>query len=206
MARKKKNLGRPYTITTQELSAGTWIIGFVIFFIIAINDPYFPLLYLIMYIISSIITAVAWVVPCWGITKYDLNFEIDRMTNPNYQCVVRITKNKRLFRRLQETGPLGQTKGMIAGYNSDTINTGGYTMTLPNGNHVILSPDIMSTNANLEEEIGWKLVKRKYGFWGFNAYRKAIVENQIEGIEPLILKQPGLTEKLLKNIQERKKP
>lgn len=203
--KQKKNLGRPFMLTTQELAAGTWVIGFVIFFIIAINDPYFPIIYLIMYIMSSMVMAAAFVIPCWMITKYDLNPEIDRMTNPNYEIVYRLTKNRKLFRRLQETGPLGQTKGLVAGYNADTINKGSYTITLQNGNHAIICPDVMSVNANLDEEIGWKLTKRKYGFWGFNAYRKAIVENKIEGIEPLILKQPGLAEKIMARIRGGKK-
>lgn len=108
---------------------------------------------------------------------------IDRMTNPNYENWVRLTKNKKLFLKIVECGPLGQSKGLVSGYNADIINKGDYTVTLQNGNHAILAPDVMSTNANLEEDLGWKLVKRKHGVFGFNAYRKAIKEDQIENLD-----------------------
>lgn len=198
--KKKVNLGRPYAITTQEQSVLTFAIGFVIFFVTMINDPGFPFFYMVLYIISTAVMAAAIIMPNYAITKYDLNFEIDPMRNPNYECVYRITKNKKLFRRLEQTGPLGQVKGLVSGYNADKINTGSYTITTQNGNHAILSPDVMSVNANLDEELGWKLVKRKHFVFGFNAYRKALVENKIENREDIIITSPKFSEKLKKKI------
>jgi hypothetical protein len=203
--KKKVVLGRPYAITTQEQSMITFVVGFVIFFITIANDPGFPLFYMILYLISVSVMFCGLVIPNYAITKYDLNFEIDPMRNPNYECVYRLTKNKKLFRRLEQTGPLGQVKGLIAGYNSDHINTGSYTITLQNGNHCIINPDVMSVNANIDEDIGWKLVKRKHRIFGFNAYRKALIENQIENTEDIIIKSPKLIERLKKQIKGEKK-
>jgi len=204
--KKKVNLGRPYAITTQEQSMIIFVVGFVIFFITAVNDPYFPLVYMILYLISVSIMMMGVVLPNYAITKYDLNVEIDPMRNPNYEIVYRITKNKKIFRRLQQTGPLGQVKGLVAGYNSDIINTGSYTITLQNGNHAIISPDVMSTNANLDEELGWKLIRKKHGVFGFNAYRKALVENEIENKEDIIITSPKLMERLKNKIFKERKP
>lgn len=206
MAKKKKvNLGRPYAITTQEQSMIMFVIGFVIFFISAANDPFFPFIYMMLYLISVVVMFCACVIPNYAITKYDLNPEIDPMRNPNYEIVYRVTKNRKIFRRLQQTGPLGQVKGLISGYNSDIINTGSFTMTLQNGNHVIIAPDVMSVNANIDEDTGWKLVRRKHGIYGFNAYRRALIENQIEGREEIVVTSPKLMEKLRGKLKGEKK-
>jgi hypothetical protein len=184
---KRRKIGRPYAVTTQEMSVTIWIVGFVIFFITIINDPVFPLFYLILFFISSMISAAGMIMPNYMITKYNLNMMIDRMTNPNYENWIRVTKNKKLFLKIVETGPLGQSKGMVSGYNADIINKGNYTVTLPNGNHAIIAPDVMSNNADLEEEIGWKLVKRKYFILGYNAYRKALREQMVESMEDEVM-------------------
>lgn len=186
---KKKNLGRPFSITTQEISTITFVIGFVFFAVPILNDPYFPQFYLILYVISVFVMAAGLTIPNYMITKYNLNMEIDRMTNPNYENWIRVTKNHKIFRRIVETGPLGQSKGLVAGYNADIINRGNYTVTLQNGNHAIICPDVMSTNADLEEEMGWKLIKRKFMVFGYDAYRRAIQEEKIDNLQPIVVKE-----------------
>lgn len=185
--RRKRNIGRPFSVTTQEMSVTIWVVGFVLFFITIINDPYFPMTYTVLFIISSFFTAAAMGLPNFMITKYSLNMFIDRMTNPNYENWLRLTKNRRLFPKIVQTGPLGQSKGLVSGYNADIINKGNYTVTLQNGNSLIISPDVMSNNADLDEEIGWKIVKHKHGFLGFDAYRKAIRENRIDNMEEEVI-------------------
>jgi len=201
----KKKLGRPFSVTTQEMSAAIWVTGFVIFFITIINDPYFPVMYTLLFLICSFFMACSMVVPNYAITKYNLNMLIDRMTNPNYENWIRVTKNKKLFLRIVETGPLGQSKGVVSGYNADIINKGNYTVTFQNGNHAIIAPDVMSTNADLEEEIGWKLVKKKHGFIGFDAYRKAIRENMIDNLEDSVMVSKDTVRSFRKIIRDKEK-
>lgn len=177
---KKKNIGRPFTITTQEMSAVTWIIGFSIFFVTIMNIRGFPVEIIIIYLISAFVMGAAMFQPNWMITKYNLNMIIDKMTNPNYEGWIRVTTNKKVYFKIVEAGPLGQTKGIMSGDPADVINKGDYTVAFQNGNHAILVNDSMSVNANLEEELGWKLMHKKYGVFGYEAYRRAAKEHQID--------------------------
>ena len=68
----------------------------------------------------------------------------------------------------------------MSGDPADVINKGDYTVTFQNGNHAIIVNDMISNNANLEEELGWKLMHKKYGIFGYEAYRRAVREKMID--------------------------
>lgn len=162
------------------------IIGFILFFISfkIILDMWVqvPLvefvLILFLLIIALVFFFMATIWPNYIITKYNLNLLVDRITNPNYIGWIRFTRSKGLRFAIVAKGPLGQTKGRANDAKADVINNGEYTVTLQNGNSAIIKSDLLSTNVNLERCVGWQLIKKHFGVFGFKAWEKAVDDEQ----------------------------
>lgn len=179
---------RAYNITNSEISAIFWGIKLVLIIFVILNlmnmmaqvqigNPGLAMTF--MFLISIICIAeffgfISMALPNYMISKYNLNIWVDKLTSPDHIGWFRATRNKNLRNYTVPTGALGQTKGMANGQKADVINDGKYTMTLPNGNRVILTNDFLSSNANLDNVTGWQLIKRHYGLVGFEIWDKAV--------------------------------
>lgn len=178
---------RAYGATNSEISAVFWIIGaicaiFVIKYLIdmyvqvQIGNPELAMQFLFMIVLVLIFlffTFISMALPNYLISKHNLNLLIDKITNPDYIGWIRFTRNKRLCFQTVKCGPLGQTKGLANDLKADIINDGTYTVTTPSGNQAILKSDLLSTNINLENAIGWNLIHKHHGMIGYKAWEKA---------------------------------
>jgi len=178
--------GRAITMTNSEVSGTFWLIGFILFFIVFVivwdmwTQVLIMELMLVIFLlaVALIFFTIAWVWMNYLISKYDLNLLVDRITNPDYIGWIRFTRSKGLRFPIVKQGPLGQTKGMAYGAKADVINDGDYTVTLQNGNKAIIKSDLLSTNINLDEAIGWQLIKKHFGCFGFKAWEKCVDDKQ----------------------------
>jgi len=191
-------MSRAYNVTTSEISALFFGIGIILsFFVIKdlfgmfaqvqVGNPGLAMqfIFLISLIgISIFFNLISMGLPNHVISKYNLTILIDKITNPDYMGWARVTRNKRLTFQTVKCAPLGQTKGMAYDMKADVINDGTYTITTPCGNPMIVVSDLLSTNINLENAVGWNLIKKHYGVFGYNAWEKCAEDR--ETLLPLI--------------------
>jgi predicted membrane protein len=175
---------RPFKFTTQEIAVVFWCISILIFivnFYVTYQPSYgvfiIPLPFFFFIIISLFFTFLAFCFPCYQISKYNLNIFIDKMED-GWEGWLRHTKSRKFAPQVIKTGPLGQEKGLVNGHKADIINRGDFPITLQNGNHAVIKYDLMSHNINLNEAIGWKLIQRKWGFIGSNAFKRCSEEGK----------------------------
>ena len=82
-----------------------------------------------------------------------------------------------------EKDSLGYDKGVALGKKIGLIQKEGLKLTLPNGNSVLLTFDVMSHNIDMLEALGWMLYKKKYKVVGYDAYKVYLNETKPELIE-----------------------
>lgn len=162
-----------------------WCIGL---FIIMISlymsyDPLYHMFvipegFILFFAVGVFFTFIGTVLPCYQISKYNLNMFIDRMED-GFDTWLRFTKGRKFAPQIVRTGPLGQQKGLVSGNKADIINRGDFPVTLLNGNHAVIKYDLMSHNVSLDEAMGWKLIGRKYGMLGSNCYKRCLSEDKI---------------------------
>jgi len=167
----------PYSITTQETSVVFFLIGIIIMAII-LTDPGFPMLAKFLIFIALMFFGISMITPNYAISKYNLNMFIDKITNPDFENWLRVTKNRTFAPQTVKKGVLGQSKGLVHGAKADIINKGDFTITLQNGNHALITYDTLSHNVNLNHALGWKLIRRKYGFLGSQAFIKCFIDGR----------------------------
>lgn len=179
---------RPISITCSEVSIIFFIVAFMMSMIIFkvtfdmwVQVPLMELL-LILFLtgMSIFFYFMSMVWTNYYVTKYKLNPLIDRMTNPNYEIWLRFTKDKTFAPQIVAKGAFGQNKGIAHGEKSDIINRGDFPINLLNGNRAIIMYDLLSHNINLDEVLGWQLIKKKHGIIGYDAYGKAKELNRTE--------------------------
>lgn len=178
---------RPFKFTTQEIATAFWCIGLfiiIIFFYVCYGyDPLYGMVFIIpaqmilFLLIGVFFMFLGYVFPCYQISKWDCNVFMDKLEQ-GWDCWLRYTKSRRFAPQCVQTGPLGQMKGLVSGHKADIINRGDFPVTLRNGNHAVIKYDLMSHNINLNEATGWKLMARKYGFLGVNAFKRCISEKK----------------------------
>ena len=168
-----KTMGKnnPYSITTQETSVVFFLIGIIIMAII-LTDPGFPMLAKFLMFIALMFFGISMITPNYAISKYNLNMFIDKITNPDFENWLRVTKNRTFAPQTVKKGVLGQSKGIIHNAKADIINRGDFTITFQNGNHGLLMYDTLSHNINFNHTLGWKLIRRKFGFLGSAAFQQ----------------------------------
>lgn len=179
-------MGRAIGVTNSEISTSFWLIGLITFLVsfVVIWDIWkqAPLVEFIivmfLLIISFVFFTMAWFWMNYVVSKLNLNLLIDRITNPNYIGWIRFTRSKGLRFHIVKKGPLGQTKGIANETKADVINTGDYTVTLQNGNQAIIKSDLLATNINLDQCIGWQLIKKHFGVLGYKAWEKCKDDEQ----------------------------
>lgn len=180
---RKKGEPKPIMLTSQEIAITFWCIAllfamlmvFVLSRRIIDSDTgemfYFYDAYTLGFVLFMILFfsffGIVWL--CWGDSKFNLNMWKDRI-NPDWQGVLRADKNGLVTGQIMKKDSLGYNKGIAFGKKAGLINKGGFKLTLPNGNNLLLVVDFMSRNIDLAEAIGWMLYKRKHGFVGYNAY------------------------------------
>jgi len=161
----------PYSLTTQEISVVFFLMGFMIYMIVVVFFG-LPLFMILLMIVALIFFAISMFTPNYQISKYNLNMFIDKITNPDWDNWIRITKNRVFAPQTVKKGVLGQSKGLVHGAKADLINRGDFTVTFQNGNHGLVKYDTLSHNVNLNHTLGWKLIRRKFGFLGSSAFIK----------------------------------
>lgn len=188
---------RAISMTNQEVSIIFWMISLIMFCVVikmvfklysqvALPFPYgnpglaaeFGLIMFIL-VFGIVFSLIAVFMPNYSISKYGLDLFVNRISNPDYIGWLRFTKSKGFRSLIVRKGPLGQTRGVANGVKADCINNGGYTVTLPNGNQAIIMCDMLSHNVDLEENIGWELIKKHFGIIGFDAWEKAADEKAL---------------------------
>lgn len=182
---KRKGDPRPIGFTIQEVAMVFLGIS-VLFMAILVNFPnrkifeistgvewyiydFSTLVFLL--VLSFMFAAIAVTIVCISLSKNDLNMWTDRV-NKDWQSTLRVDKNGLVSNQVMKKDSLGFVKGIAFGKKAGLINKGGFKLTLPNGNTVLLVLDFMSHNANPLEAVGWALYKKKYGVIGYNAYKK----------------------------------
>jgi hypothetical protein len=176
---------RPFKFTTQEYTVVLWAVGLFIFIVVFQNGNtqiapgliVFPQWVMMFFFVAFFFTFIAFALPCYQISKYNLNMFMDRMEQ-GFEGWLRFTKNRKFAPQIIQTGPLGQEKGLVSGHKADIINRGDFPVTLLNGNHAVIKYDLMSHNVNLNEALGWKLTVHKYGFLGQSAYKKCLEDGR----------------------------
>ena len=176
-----KTMGKnnPYSITTQETSVVFFLIGIIIMAII-LTDPGFPMLAKFLMFIALMFFGISMITPNYAISKYNLNMYIDKITNPDWENWLRVTKNRTYAPQTVKKGVLGQSKGLVHGSKADIINRGDFTVTLQNGNHALVKYDALSHNINFNDALGWKLTRRKFGVLGSSAFQKCYDDGKTE--------------------------
>ena len=180
-------MARAISITNSEISMVFWMISLImnIITIKLILDLYLqvPLTQftIILFILPMglIMSFISMALPNYLVTKHRLNIFIDKITNPDFMGWLRVTASKKLSPQIVKVGSMGVLKGIGAGEKNDIINKGDYTLTLTNGNQVVVKLDMLNTNANLEKCAGWQIYQKHHGFIGFDAWEEAASEGEI---------------------------
>lgn len=182
---RKKGEGRPISLTSQEISITMWCISLlfaaILVYMLGIRmiDPSTgemfyvydgaTLGFILFMILFFSFFGIVWM--NWGHSKWGLNSWTDRISH-DWQSTIRIDKTGIVTNQVMKKDSLGYTKGIAFGKKAGTINKGGFKLTHPNGNPVLLVVDFMSRNVNISEAIGWRLYKRKHGIIGYDSYIK----------------------------------
>jgi hypothetical protein len=175
---------RPFKFTTQEIATVFWCIGLfviTIFFYMSYDPLYgvfiIQLQMLLFLLIGLFFMFLGFAFPCYQISKWNCNPYMDKLEQ-GWDIWLRTSKSRKYSAQCVQTGPLGQMKGLVSGHKADIINRGDFPVTLQNGNHAVIKYDLMSHNVNFNEAIGWRLISRKYGFIGVNAFRRCISDGK----------------------------
>ena len=188
---------RAISITNQEISIIMWMVGLIMFGVVIkmiyslyaqvnLPPPYgnpglaaqFSLMMFIL-VVGIMFSLIAVVMPNYLISKYDLDLFVNRISNPDWIGWLRFTKSKGFRPHIVKKGPLGVTHGMANSVKADCVNNGDYIVTLPNGNQAIIKSDLLNHNVNLEQNIGWELVKKHFGCIGFKAWERAANDDEL---------------------------
>ena len=116
--------------------------------------------------------------PLYQIVKNNLFIFMDRISNPDYIGWFGFNRNKKFYPQIVDIGSFGNTKGIMNNENADVINDGEYTVTTTNGNQSIIVNDMLSNNINLNNAVGWNLIKKHFGVFGFKAYELAMSKGE----------------------------
>lgn len=185
---------RAITITTPEISTLFFAIGFLLMIFMVrniLNMHSYAMTSGQLNLASSLLTQVMIVFimffffiiavgfPVYQIVKNNLFVITDRITNPDWMGWFGFNRNKRWYPQLVNIGSLGKTMGLMNGEKADVINFGDYTVTLPNGNQVLVVNDMLSTNINLDIALGWNLIRKHYGVVGYQAYEMAAQQGKL---------------------------
>lgn len=188
---------RPFKFTTQEIATVFWIIGLfiILIFFYVCYDPLYSVFVidvqmLFFFIIGVFFMFLGYAFPNYQISKWDCNIFMDKL-EPGWEAWLRTTKSRRFAPQPVQTGPLGQMKGLVSGHKADIINRGDFPVTLRNGNQAVIKYDLMSHNINLNEAVGWKLMARKWGFLGANAFKRCLSDGKT-------VKKESIKERLFK--------
>jgi len=179
---------RAYTVTNSEISALFWGIQLILCIVVFINlfnmfnqvavsNPGLAMTFIFMISLLCIglfFSFMSMALPNYFISKYNLNIYIDKLTNTDFVGWIRVTRSRSLRSYTVPRGALGKTKGMANGQKADVIDDGHYTVTLPNGNQAIITDDFLSSNVNLDNVVGWELIKKHHGLIGFDIWDKAV--------------------------------
>lgn len=181
-------------MTNSEISAIFFLIGFMLIMVIfknllnlynqvAFTNPGLAgqfAINMFMIVIAAFMFFISMAMPNYLISKYNLNLFVDRITNSDFIGWIRFTRSKGVRFHIVKNGVLGQTQGVANGAKADVINNGDYTVITPNGNKCIITHDMLSHNINLERCVGWQLIKKHFGFLGYNAWQKAIEDEALQ--------------------------
>jgi len=116
--------------------------------------------------------------PVYQIVKNNLFIFIDRISNPDYMGWFGFNRNKKFYPQIVRVGSFGNTEGIMNDDDADAINDGRYTVTTTNGNQSIIVNDMLSSNIDLNNAVGWTLLKKHFGVIGFKAYELAVSEGK----------------------------
>ena len=179
---------KPIAMTTQEIIIVFWCIGLFFAGLIAVfsykeiingvrfyyMDEMTLFFFLGMSMFFSLL-GIIWV--NYLISKYNVNMNIDRLHH-NWQGVYRVDKNGMIHQTIMEKDSLGYIRGVALGKKAGLIQKEGLKLTLPNGNNVLLTFDVMSHNIDMLEALGWQLYKKKHKVVGYDAYKIAPKETK----------------------------
>lgn len=169
----KRKGPKPIMATSQEIAISFWLTACV--FGVMLLRLKAPVEYDFMVVMMLIFSFISTGFLCYLFSKYNLNVFTDKI-HPDYEFWIRLDKTKMATLQIARKDSLGLSKGIAHGAKAALINRGDYTISSPNGNKGLLVFDTMSHNLNLEEAMGWRLIKRKWGFIGYSAYEKALKE------------------------------
>ena len=131
--------------------------------------------------------------PVYQIVKNNLFIFMDRISNPDFVGWFGFNRNKKFYPQIVNIGSFGNTEGVMNDENADVINDGEYTTTTTNGNQAIIVNDMLTTNINLNNAVGWNLIKKHFGVVGFKAYELAMNTGEtmfpVEEKKPMIKKE-----------------
>jgi len=131
---------------------------------------------------------IAIAFPLYQIVKNNLFIFMDRISNPDFIGWFGFNRNKKFYPQIVDIGSFGNTKGIMNNENADVINDSKYTATTTNGNQAIIVNDMLSNNIDLDNAVGWNLIKKHFGVVGFKAYELCMTKG--ETIFPVEEKKP----------------
>ena len=184
---------RAIAITTPEISAvffgiGTLLMVFGISQLltiqkwaningqVALAGTVITIIIILFLMYFMFLIAVAF--PSYQIIKNNLFILIDRISNPDFIGWFGFNRNKKFYPQIVDIGSFGNTKGIMNNENADVINDGEYTVTTTNGNQAIIVNDMLSNNIDLNNAVGWNLIKKHFGVFGFKAYELCMTEGK----------------------------
>jgi len=189
--RKRK---RPIGFTSGEISASFYVVGFLIGIIGVwrINDmrtdfaqyqQYLPLANALSFVMFMVIVAFVFMMASmlWTnliVGKYNL-WPLSDKVKGDFTTELSVGANNRVEVILSPVGPVGITMGYKDGNKIDHIDFGDSNLIWPNGNKVLISPDLFSRNLNIDNAIGWTLMKQHFGMVGFDLYNHALKNNEV---------------------------
>lgn len=185
---------RAIAITTPEITTIFFAIGFLLMIFVIKNllnmyewaafngqenlaDSLILQMVILFIMLFFFLIAVAF--PTYQIIKNNLFIFMDRITNPDYMGWLGFNRNKRFFPQIVRIGSFGQTKGIMNEQKADIINDGNCTVILPNGNQALIVSDLLSSNIDIKNAVGWNLIKKHFGVIGFPAYELAMENDKL---------------------------
>lgn len=143
---------------------------------------------------------IAVAFPVYQIVKNNLFIFMDRISNPDYIGWFGFNRNKKFYPQIVSIGSFGNTKGIMNSENADVINDGEYTVTTTNGNQAIVVNDMLSNNIDMDNAVGWNLIKKHFGVIGFKAWELCMSKG--ETMFPVEKKKPFIKRKEKKEVSD----
>ena len=184
---------RAFSITTPEISTIFFAIGFLLMIfgikeVLKMNEWALMnnmqglsgslMIVVMVMVLMFIFYLLSVAFPVYQIIKNNLFIFIDRISNPDYIGWFGFNRNKKFYPQVVKIGSFGKTMGIMAGVSADVINDGTYTGITTNGNQTLIVSDMLSNNINLDNAVGWNLIKKHHGVVGYQAYERAVAMNQ----------------------------